>query len=130
VNYMNPVGLWSLHFDWGPDGNYDWVPIYFNFDNTFAYLAGANEGSWSIGDDIIILRFKRQPEAENNTVYSGTASRNFISGAMLSAQGEKGHWFAVKKGTKVYTLKNDVSLPYLIDKENKPKFDPTGNKLK
>ena len=125
---MNPVGSWTLHFDWGPSGNYDWVPIYFNFDNTFANLAGANEGSWSIVDDIIILRFKRQSETDDNTLYSGSASRNFMSGSILSAKGEKGHWFAVKKGTKIYSLKGDVALPYLINKEAKLKLDSTGNK--
>jgi hypothetical protein len=127
---MNPVGSWTLHFDWGPTGNYNWLPIYFNFDSTFAYLAGANEGSWSTLDDIMILRFKRQPEAENNTVYSGTASRNFMSGSMLSAEGEKGHWFTIKKGTKIYMLKEGVSPSYLVNKENKPKYDPIGKKLR
>jgi len=127
---LNPVGLWTLHFDWGISGNYDWTTLYFNFDGTFAYLAGANEGSWSIVDDIIVLRFKRQPETENNTVYSGTASRNFMSGSMMSSEGEKGHWFAVKKGTKIYTLKGNATLPYLVNKESKPKFDPTGERLK
>jgi hypothetical protein len=33
-------------------------------------------------------------------------------GLMLSFQGEKGHWFAVKKGTKIYSLKG--TTPYLI----------------
>ena len=126
---MNPVGLWTVHFDWGPSGNYFWVPLYFNFDGTFAYLAGANEGSWGLVDDIIILRFKRQLETENNTVYSGTASRNFMSGSMLSFNGEKGHWYAVKKGTKVYSIKENNSLPYLVDKDCKPKFDPLGRKM-
>jgi hypothetical protein len=127
---LNPVGSWTLHFDWGPSGNYMWVPIYFNFDNTFAYLAGANEGSWSIAEEIIILRFKRQADAENNTVYSGNASRNFMSGSMLSSEGEKGQWFAVKKGTKVYSIKDGTHLPYLVNKESKPKFDPTGKKIR
>jgi hypothetical protein len=125
---LNPVGSWTIHFDWGPDGNYGWVPLYFNFDGTFAYLAGANEGSWSIVDDIIILRFKRQLEAENNTIYSGTASRNFMFGSMLSAEGEKGHWFAVKKGTKIYSIKDGTPLPYLVNKEIKPGFDPIGKR--
>ena len=57
---MNPVGLWTLHFDWGPKGNYSWTPLYFNFDGTFAYLAGANEGTWAQVDDSIIWRFKKQ----------------------------------------------------------------------
>ena len=126
---MNPVGLWTLHFDWGPNGSYSWVPIYFNFDGTFAYLAGANEGTYSIVDDTIILRFKRQPETENNTVYSGNASRNFMSGSMMSFEGEKGHWFAIKKGTRIYSMKDDSPLPYLVNKENKPKADPTGKKI-
>ena len=125
---MNPVGLWTLHFDWGPKGNYNWTPIYFNFDGTFAYLAGANEGIWMQVDDKIIWRFKRLPETENNTVYSGTTSRNFMSGIMFSSQGEKGHWFAIKKGTKVYSQKENIPLPYLVDKESKPKLDPTGRK--
>jgi len=126
---LNPVGSWTLHFDWGPNGNYFSTPIYFNFDGTFAYLAGANEGTWAQVDDLIILRFKRLPEQEDNTVYSGTASRNFMSGLMLSFQGEKGHWFAIKKGTRVYTLKENVKAPYLVDREGKPKFDAVGKKL-
>jgi hypothetical protein len=127
---LNPVGSWTLHFDWGPSGNFDWVPIYFNFDNTFAYLAGANEGSWSIVDEAIIMMFKLQPETENNTVYSGTAGRNLMSGSMKSSKGEKGQWFAIKKGTKIYMLKEGATLPYLANKENKPKYDPTGKKLR
>ena len=66
---LTAVGLWTLHFDWGPKGNYDWTPLYFNFDGTFAYLAGANEGAWAQVDDRIIWRFKRLPDTENNTVY-------------------------------------------------------------
>ena len=126
---MNPVGWWTLHFDWGLSGNYQWIQIYFNFDGTFAYLAGANEGSWVLSDDIIILRFKRSPASENNTIYSGEATRNFMSGAMMSADGERGHWFALKKSTKVYSLKEKTTLPYLVDKESKPKIDVAGNKI-
>lgn len=126
---LNPVGLWTLHFDWGPKGNYSWTPLYFNFDGTFAYLAGANEGSWIQVDDLVILRFKRLPDTENNTVYSGNATRNFMSGIMFSSQGEKGHWYAVKKGTKVFTLNEKVELPYLMEKESKPKLDSAGKKL-
>jgi hypothetical protein len=126
---MNPVGLWTLHFDWGPKGNYSWTPLYFNFDGTFAYLAGANEGTWAQVDDTIIWRFKRLSDTENNTVYSGTCTRNFMSGLMLSFQGEKGHWYAVKKGTKVFALKENEKLPYLIEKESKPTLDPTGKSV-
>ncbi|MCL5949607.1 MAG: hypothetical protein M1490_03925 [Candidatus Bathyarchaeota archaeon] len=126
---MNPVGLWTLHFDWGPKGNYSWTPIYFNFDGTFAYLAGANEGSWAQVDDTIIWRFKRLPDTENNTVYSGTCTRNFMSGLMLSFQGEKGHWYAVKKGAKVFALKENEKLSYLIEKESKPKLDSIGKRV-
>jgi hypothetical protein len=125
---LNPVGLWTLHFDWGPKGNYNWTPLYFNFDGTFAYLAGGNEGTWVQVDDNITWRFKRLPDTENNAVYSGSVTRNFMSGLMMSAQGEKGHWYAVKKGTKVFTLKEKDKLPYLIEKESKPNLDPQGNK--
>ena len=125
---MTAVGLWTLHFDWGPKGNYSWTPVYFNFDGTFAYLAGANEGTWAQVDDMIIWRFKRLPEKEDNTVYSGSVSRNFMSGIMFSFQGEKGHWYAVKKGTKVFTLTEKVKLPYMIEKERKPKLDSEGKK--
>jgi hypothetical protein len=126
---LNPVGLWTLHFDWGPRGNYSWAPLYFNFDGTFAYLAGDNEGAWVMVDDMIILRFKRPSDKENNTVYSGSASRNFMSGIMMSSQGDKGHWYAVKKGTKVFAIREKDKLPYLIEKGNKPKLDPAGKKL-
>ena len=125
---MIAVGLWTLHFDWGPKGNYSWTPVYFNFDGTFAYLAGANEGTWVKVDDMIIWRFKRLPEKEDNTVYSGSVSRNFMSGIMFSFQGEKGHWYAVKKGTKVFTLTEKVKLPYMIEKEHKPKLDSEDKK--
>src|SRR3990170_275065 len=125
---LTAVGLWTLHFDWGAKGNYDWTPLYFNFDGTFAYLAGANEGAWAQVDDRIIWRFKRLPDTENNTVYSGNVGRNFMSGIMLSFQGEKGHWFAVKKGAKVFALKEKVKLPYLVEKESKPKLNPAGKK--
>jgi hypothetical protein len=125
---LNPVGSWTLHFDWGPKGNYQWTPLYFNFDGTFAYLAGANEGAWTQVDDSIILRFKRLPNEENNTIYSGTATRNFMSGIMFSSQGEKGHWYAVKKGTTVFYLKENSKIPYLKEKEGKPKLDASGKK--
>jgi hypothetical protein len=126
---LNPVGLWTLHFDWGPSGNYHWIQLYFNFDGTFAYLAGANEGTWSQVDDNIIWRFKRLSESENNTVYSGTCTRNFMSGTMLSFQGERGHWFAIKKGTKVYSHTDKATIPYLVDREAKLKLDPIGKKI-
>jgi hypothetical protein len=126
---VTPVGLWTLHFDWGPKGNYNWTPLYFNFDGTFAYLAGGYEGTWVQVDDEIIWRFKRLTDTENNTVYSGNLSRNFMSGLMFSFQGEKGHWYAVKKGTKVFALKERANLPYLIEKESKSKFDPVGQKM-
>jgi hypothetical protein len=126
---LNAVGLWTLHFDWGPKGNYSWTPIYFNFDSTFGYLAGANDGTWTQVDDLIIWRFKRQPDKENNTVYSGNATRNFMAGLMFSFDGEKGHWYAVKKGTKVFALEEGKKLPYLMEKENKPKLDPTGKEI-
>lgn len=125
---MNPVGSWTLHFDWGPKGNYDWTPLYFNFDGTFAYLAGGNEGTWSQVDDIIIWRFKRMPNEENNTVYSGTTSRNVMSGMMFSFQGEKGHWYAVKKGAAVFSINEKVKAPYLVEKEGKSKLYPVGRK--
>ncbi len=123
---LNPVGLWTLHFDWGPKGSYSWSPLYFNFDGTFAYLAGANDGVWTQVYDSIIWRFKRMPDEENNTVYSGVAGRDFMSGIMVSSKGEKGHWYAVKKGATVFSLKEDSKLPYLIDKEGKMKLDPSG----
>ena len=125
---LNPVGSWTLHFDWESKGNYHWTPLYFNFDGTFAYLAGANEGKWTQVDDLITWRFKRAPNEENNTVYSGTATKNFMSGIMFSFQGEKGHWYAIKKGTKVFSLKENIKIPYLLDKESRPKFDPIGRK--
>jgi len=125
---LNPVGLWTLHFDWGPKGNYSWTPLYFNFDGTFAYLAGGNEGTWSQVDDIIIWRFKRMPNEENNTVYSGTTSRNVMSGMMFSFQAEKGHWYAVKKGAAVFSINEKVKAPYLVEKEGKSKLDPAGRK--
>ncbi len=94
-----------------------------------AYLAGPNEGSWVLSDDIIILRFKRSSGSENNTIYSGEATRNFMSGAMMSTNGERGHWFAIKKSTKVYALNEKTTLPYLVEKESKPKIDAAGNKI-
>ncbi len=127
---MNPVGWWTLHYDWGPKGNYSWTPLYFNFDGTFAYLAGCNEGTWTQVDDFIVWRFKRMPNEENNTVYSGAASRNVMSGIMFSFQGEKGHWYAVKKGATVFSLNEKVKIPYLVDKESKTKVDAVGRKIK
>lgn len=123
---LNPVGLWTLHFDWGLKGNYSWTPLYFNFDGTFAYLAGDNEGAWVMVDDMILLRFKRPSDKENNTVYSGSASRNFMSGMMMSSKGDKGHWYAIKKGTRVFAFREKDKLPYLIEKESKPKLDLAG----
>ena len=124
---MNPVGSWTLHFDWGPKGIYHWTPLYFNFDGTFAYLAGANEGTWTQVDDMILWRFKLLPGEENNTVYSGNATRNFMSGIMFSSKGEKGHWYAVKKSTKVFSQEKSP-LPYLIGKASRLKLDASGRK--
>jgi hypothetical protein len=126
---LNPIGLWTLHFDWGLKGTYFWAPLYFNFDGTFAYLAGANEGSWTQVDDLITMRFQRLPDQGNNTVYSGSATRNFMSGIMFSFLGERGHWFAIKKGTRVYSQNEGLSLPYLSEKEGKRLFDASGRKL-
>lgn len=123
---MNSTGWWTLHFDWGPKGNYYCTQIYFNFDGTFGYLAGANEGSWIEVDGAIIWRFKRATNEENNTVYSGVISRNVMSGIMFSSNGGKGHWYAVKKGTKSYLNKENPSLPYLVDKQANSKIDPAG----
>lgn len=124
---MNPVGSWTLHFDWGPKGIYHWTPLYFNFDGTFAYLAGANEGTWTQVDDMILWRFKLLPGEENNTVYSGNATRNFMSGIMFSSKGEKGHWYAVKKSTKVFSQEKSP-LPYLISKASRLMLDASGRK--
>ena len=123
---MNSTGWWTLHFDWGPKGNYYCAQIYFNFDGTFGYLAGANEGTWTEVDGAIIWRFKRTLNEENNTVYSGIISRNVMSGIMFASTGGKGHWYAVKKGTKSYLNKETPSLPYLVEKQANAKIDPAG----
>jgi len=49
-----------------------------------------------------------------------------MSGIMFSTTGEKGHWYAVKKGTKTYLNKENPSLPYLVEKQANPKIDPAG----
>jgi hypothetical protein len=127
---LNPVGQWTLHFDWELKGIYHWTTIYFNFDGTFGFLAGSNEGSWKQTDDLIIWRFKRSQNTENNTVYSGNATRNFMSGIMMSPMGGRGHWYAIKKGTKVFSTEKEFGkAPYLVDKETKPKIDLAGNKV-
>ena len=123
---MNSTGWWTLHFDWGPKGSYYCTQIYFNFDGTFGYLAGANEGTWTEVDGAIIWRFKRAPNEENNTVYSGIMRRNVMSGIMFSTTGGKGHWYAVKKGTKLYLNKENPSLPYLVEKQANAKINPAG----
>jgi hypothetical protein len=123
---LNPVGSWTLHFDWGPKGNYFCTQIYFNFDGTFGYLAGANDGTWTEVDSSIIWRFKRAPNEENNTVYSGIISRNVMSGIMFSATNGRGYWYAVKKGTKSYLNKENPALPYLVEKQANAKIDPAG----
>jgi hypothetical protein len=124
---LNPVGLWTLHFDWGPKGTYHWTPLYFNFDGTFAFLAGANEGTWTQVDDMILWRFKLLSGEENNTVYSGNATRNFMSGIMFSSKGEKGHWYAVKKSTKVFSQEKSP-LPYLVEKASRIMLESSGRK--
>jgi hypothetical protein len=43
-----------------------------------------------------------------------------MSGLMMSSEGER--------GTKIYMLREGAPLPYLVNKENKPKYDPTGKK--
>ena len=80
-------------------------------------------------DDLIVWRFKRLLNQENNTVYSGNATRNFMSGIMFSFQGEKGHWYAVKKGNRVFSQEENDSIPYLVDRENKQKLDASGRKI-
>jgi hypothetical protein len=123
---LNSTGCWTLHFDWGPKGSYYCAQIYFNFDGTFGYLAGANEGTWTEVDGSIIWRYKRTPNEQNNTVYTGIISRNVMFGIMFSATGGRGHWYAVKKGTKSYLNKEIPSLPYLAEKQANSKIDPAG----
>jgi len=89
-------------------------------------LAGANEGTWTEVDGSIIWRFKRASNEENNTFYSGSISRNVMSGIMFSATGGKGHWYAIKKATKVYLNKEKLSIPYLVEKQASAKIDPAG----
>jgi hypothetical protein len=123
---LNSTGLWTLHFDWGLKGSYYCTQIYFNFDGTFGFLAGANEGTWTEVDGAILWRFKRAPNEENNTVYSGTLNRNVMSGLMFSSTGERGLWYAIKKGTKLYLNKKNPLLPYLVEKQANPKIDAVG----
>jgi hypothetical protein len=89
-------------------------------------LAGANEGSWTEVDGMIIWRFRRIPNEENNTVYSGNIGRNVMSGIMFSATNEKGFWYAVKKGTRLCLNKETPTLPYLVEKQSTSKFDLAG----
>jgi hypothetical protein len=125
---LTATGSWTLHYDWELSGNYHRASIYFNFDGTFGYLAGANDGTWTQIEGMIIWRFKKLPNEESISIYTGNINGNFMSGIMFSAVGEKGRWYAVKKGTKVYALKEEENLPYLVEKESKPKLDPTGRK--
>jgi hypothetical protein len=69
-------------------------------------------------DGAIIWRFKRAPNEENNTVYSGVISRNVMSGIMFSTTGGKGHWYAIKKGTK----KKTPHSPIWLKNKQKPKL--------
>ena len=66
------------------------------------------------------------PNEENNTVYSGNISRNVMSGVMFSPTDGKGHWYAVKKGTKLCLNKETPSLPYLVEKQTTAKIDSAG----
>ena len=54
---------------------------------------------------------------------------NFMSGIMISSQGEKGHWYAIKKGFKLFTINEKSSLPYLTDKQGKTKLNPAGKNV-
>ena len=126
---LTATGLWVLHYDWDLSGSYHRTPIYFNFDSTFGYLAGANDGTWTQVEGMIIWRFKKLPNEENNSIYTGNVNGNSMLGIMFSADGKKGRWYAVKKGTKVYALKENENLPYLVEKESEPKLDPTGRKV-
>jgi hypothetical protein len=123
---LNSVGLWTLHYDWDVKGVFTVAQLYFNFDGTFGYLAGANDGTWTEVDGTIIWRFKKTPDEENNTVYSGHVYRNVMAGVMFCGQGEKGQWYGVKKGSKVYLNKENPELPYLMEKQANIKSDPTG----
>ena len=49
-----------------------------------------------------------------------------MSGIMFSATGGKGQWYAVKKGTKTYLNKDNLSLPYMVEKQVNAKIDPAG----
>ncbi len=126
---MTATGSWTVHYDWGLTGNFHRTHLYFNFDGTFGYLAGGNDGTWTQVEGLILWKFKRLPDTEYNTVYSGNVNGEVMSGIMLSFNGEKGRWYAVKKGAKVFALKEKVNLPYLVDKESKPKLDPVGKKI-
>ncbi len=123
---LTATGSWTLHYDWELSGSYHRAQIYFNFDGTFGYLAGGNDGTWTQTEGLIVWRFKKLPNQENNSICAGIIIGNIMSGIMFSAEDEKGRWYAVKKGTKVYALKEN--LPYLLEKEGKPKLDPAGRK--
>ncbi len=77
---------------------------------------------------MIIWRFKRIANEDNNSIYTGNINGNFMSGIMFSADGKKGRWYAVKKGTKVYAIEEKENSPYLVEKESIPKLDSAGRK--
>jgi hypothetical protein len=121
-------GSWTLHYDWGLTGNFHIASVYFNFDGTFGYLAGGNNGTWLQVEGMIIWRFKILPLAKNNTIYTGNINGNLMSGIMFSSDGEKGRWYAIKKGSKVFALKEKKASPYFVEKESNPKLDANGQK--
>jgi hypothetical protein len=43
---------------------------------------------------------------------------------MFSTTSQKGHWYAIKKGAKLYLNKENSSLPYLVEKQANAKIDP------
>jgi hypothetical protein len=123
---VNSVGWWTLHYDWEVKGVFNVAQIYFNFDGTFGSLAGANDGTWTEADGMIIWRFKPAQEEENNTVYSGNLHHNIMLGIMFNSNGVKGQWYAVKKGTKLYLNEETPKLQYLMDKQSSVKYHPNG----
>jgi len=120
------AGEWILHFDWGCAGTYYQTAISFNSDGTFSHTAGSASkpwGKWVQVDGMTMWQFRLSSGLEGYcpATYSGNKVGNMICGAMIYANPNhiyKGRWYAIKKGTKLYSRK-----------EGKPEFDITGKKI-
>jgi len=90
-NNQDPVGTWTLNFDWGCDGSAAAAVWHIHSNGTFISNEG-NNGNWNLKNrDEITLNYAI------GTIYGGTIDGDRMDGTMTAAgSGATGCWTAQK----------------------------------